>query len=90
MKIIVISTTAFILAIASFGSTAHADVNGFRTKVCQSIPLARPSGGATRERLQAIQRCNKGVRKFNKNSNTKVHQFIPPAEPTGGATRERI
>lgn len=27
-------------------------------RACEDIPLARPTGGATRERLQAIQQCN--------------------------------
>lgn len=58
MKTFVIGTTAFILAIASFGSAAYGNVDGSNTKVCQSVPIARPAGGATRERLQAIKRCN--------------------------------
>lgn len=29
-----------------------------KPRVCEDIPLARPTGGATRERLQAIQQCN--------------------------------
>lgn len=28
-------------------------------KACKSIPLPRPSVGGTRERMEAIQRCNK-------------------------------
>ncbi|MGL4617950.1 MAG: hypothetical protein ACRCZS_02680 [Chroococcidiopsis sp.] len=38
------------------------NINGAETsldpRVCEDIPLARPTGGATRERLQAIQQCN--------------------------------
>ncbi len=29
------------------------------TKACKSIPLPRPSVGGTRERIEAIRRCNK-------------------------------
>lgn len=29
------------------------------TKVCKSIPIARPSVGGTRERMEAIRRCHK-------------------------------
>ncbi|MDZ4877633.1 MAG: hypothetical protein CLLPBCKN_007068 [Chroococcidiopsis cubana SAG 39.79] len=28
------------------------------TTACEDIPLARPAGGATRERLQAIEQCD--------------------------------
>lgn len=61
MKALFIST-AFIVATVSFGSAAYANVNGANAKVCQSIPPASSSGGATRQRLQAIQRCNPKVR----------------------------
>lgn len=67
MKKFVIST-AFVLAIpavsfanASFGSAAYAkNVDGSRGN-CQFIPPARPSGGATRERIAAIEKCNEAL-----------------------------
>lgn len=99
MKALVIST-AFILmmptvsfANASFSSAADGNVDGSNTKVCQSIPTARPTGGATRARLQVLQLCNTGVRvqQFTKKFNTGgACQSIPPARPTVGATRERL
>lgn len=65
MKKFVIST-AFVLAIpavsftnASFGSAAYAkNVDSSRTENCQFVPPARPSGGATRETIAAIEECN--------------------------------
>ena len=58
MKTLIIGTT-FILAIGSFGAAAYGNMNGVSTEICQSISSARPAGGATRERLQAMQHCNK-------------------------------
>jgi len=29
------------------------------SRACEDIPLARPTGGATRERLQAIEQCDR-------------------------------
>lgn len=68
MKKFVIST-AFVLAIpavsfanASFGSAAYAkNVGGSRTENCQFVPPARPSGGATRERIAALEKCNEAL-----------------------------
>jgi hypothetical protein len=58
MKTLFISTT-LILTLASFGSAAYANVdNSSTTETCSSIPIAEPTGGATRQRLQAIKRCN--------------------------------
>lgn len=64
MKKFVIST-AFVLAIpavsfanASFGSAAYAKNVGGSGGNCQFIPPARPSGGATRERIAALEKCN--------------------------------
>ena len=58
MKTLFISTT-FVLTLASFGSATYANINNSgTTEVCQSIPIAEPSGGATRQRLQAIKQCN--------------------------------
>lgn len=38
------------------------NINGAETsseaRACEDIPLARPTGGATRERLQAIEQCD--------------------------------
>lgn len=61
--------TAFVLAIpvasfanVSFGSAAYAkNVDSSRTENCQFIPPARPSGGATRERIAALEKCNKAL-----------------------------
>ncbi|MDZ4876826.1 MAG: hypothetical protein CLLPBCKN_006261 [Chroococcidiopsis cubana SAG 39.79] len=43
-------------------SRPNPNINGAETsldlRVCEDIPLARPTGGATRERLQAIEQCN--------------------------------
>lgn len=89
MKALAIST-AFILAAGSFGSAAYANVNRANAKVCQSILPARPSGGATRQRLQAMQQCNPEVRQLPVKSNTAICQFVPLAEPTAGATRQRL
>ncbi len=90
MKALLISA-AFILTTVSFGSTAYANVNnGGTQKFCQSIPPARPSGGATRQRLQTMQRCNPRVRQLAVKSNTEICQFVALAEPTGGATRQRL
>lgn len=58
MKTLVIGT-AFILAIGSFGAAAYGNTNGANPGICQSTPQARPTGGATRERLQAIAQCSK-------------------------------
>lgn len=59
-------------------------------KFCQSIPPARPSGGATRQRLQAMQQCNPRIRQLAVKSTTGMCQFVALAEPTGGATRQRL
>ena len=37
------------------------DSDGSNTGACESISQARPTGGATREKLQHTQLCNKGV-----------------------------
>lgn len=58
--------TAFVLAIpvasftnVFFGSAAYAkNVDSSRTENCQFVPPARPSGGATRERIAALEKCN--------------------------------
>ncbi len=102
MKTLIIGT-AFILAMsttsnayASFDSAAYGKADGLNTGACQSIPPARPSGGATMQRIQAMQRCNIGVRQFPKQSNTVdglntgACQSIPSARPSGGATMQRI
>lgn len=95
MKILVIST-ALILAMPttnnaypSFGSAADRNVGGTNPKMCQSIPVARPAGKATRERLQAMQQCNTKAKQFTKEFNTEV---CSPSitEPTGAVTRERL
>lgn len=40
-------------------ATHHHSNDSNSTKACKSIPLPRPSVGGTRERMEAIERCNK-------------------------------
>ena len=63
-----VASTAFALVMLGanfsssyFSSTAYAKHkdNSNVTKVCRSIPQASPTGGGTRERMAAIERCNK-------------------------------
>ncbi|MBD2605776.1 hypothetical protein H6G81_14925 [Scytonema hofmannii FACHB-248] len=90
MKTLFISG-AFILAIASLGSTAFAQENRSNTSICNSIPPARPTGGATAVRLQALEQCYKGLPQGTiQSSITGVCAFVPPARPTGGATVARL
>lgn len=106
MKTLIIRT-ASILAIplgialldASLASTAYGQQDALRRKqVCESIPPARPTGGATLKRMQALQECYKQISQDTTQSSVKEGstQFntggcqIPPARPTGGATLTRL
>ena len=100
MKKLFIST-AFVLAIpavsfanASFSSAAYANAdNSNKKEACQLTPTVEPSGGATRERLQAMQKCDTGVagvQQFTQTSNTGSCKFVPIARPSGGASRQRL
>jgi hypothetical protein len=44
------------------GALTRPSINNAETssdpRACEDIPLARPTGGATRERLQAIEQCD--------------------------------
>ena len=42
-------------------STTSPNSDGSTTGACESISQARPTGGASREKLQDTQLCNKGV-----------------------------
>lgn len=96
MKALVISTVLILMiptvsfANPSLGSTAYENVSKSNKKLCQSIPTAKPTGGATRQRLQALQHCNKKVQQFSRESNTGEAYQSPIAEPSGGATRQRL
>lgn len=71
---------ALTLAIASFGSTAYANVKGSSTRDCQSIPPASPTGGGTRERMSAIKRCNEVRSEQQAPSTSPTKQPNPPSE----------
>lgn len=67
---------AVALAIVSFGSAAHAK-HGNRSdrydiEACQHIPPPRPTGGGTRERMVAIERCNEVRSKAQQKSSTSL------------------
>lgn len=105
MKTLIIRTASLLaipLSIAllnvSLGSTAYGQQDASKKQACESIPAARPSGGATLERMRALQECYKNlpqspiqssVRKDSVQSNTGGCQ-ISPARPTGGATVLRL
>ncbi|MDM9580506.1 hypothetical protein [Nostoc sp. GT001] len=99
MKIPVIRT-ASILAIplgiallhVSLGSAAYGNADTSKTGVCENIPPARPTGGASLARLQALQKCYKGLPQgtVQQSSKTGACANILPAEPTGGATSARL
>ena len=88
MKKFVVST-AFVLAIpaigfvsTSFSSAAYAKhVDGSAIGNCQFIPPARPSGGATRERIAAIEKCNVALSSGQQTPSTSPsEQPSPPSE----------
>lgn len=96
MKALVISTVLILMiptvsfANPSLGSAAYENVSKTNKKLCQSIPAVKPSGGATRQRLQALQHCNKKVQQFSRESITGEAYQSLIAEPSGGATRQRL
>lgn len=88
MKKFVIGT-AFVLAIpvasfanVSFGSAAYAkNVDSSRTGNCQFVPPARPSGGATRERIAALEKCNEALASEQQTPSTSLtDQPSPPSD----------
>ncbi|WP_337884473.1 hypothetical protein [Fischerella thermalis] len=101
MKTLVIRT-ASILAIplgiallqVSLGSAVYANADTSKTGACENIPPARPTGGATLARLQALQECYKGLPQgtvtVEQSSSTRTCANIYPARPTGGATSARL
>lgn len=73
--------TAFTLAIASFGAAAYANnVNSSNTQGCRSVPIARPSGGATRERIAALENCNYAA--SNEEQTPSTSQMTQPTSPS--------
>ncbi|RAM50013.1 MAG: hypothetical protein C6Y22_19685 [Hapalosiphonaceae cyanobacterium JJU2] len=99
MKTLVIRTTSILtipLGIAllqvSLGSAVYANADILKTGACENIPLARPTGGASLARLQALQECYKGLPQdtVQQSSSTGICANIPLAEPTGGATSARL
>ncbi|NMF61670.1 hypothetical protein DP113_33245 (plasmid) [Brasilonema octagenarum UFV-E1] len=113
MKTLIIRATSILaipLGIAllhtSSGSTAYGSVSESTVKACESIPPARPTGGATAARLQVLQQCNNRLQQStpttestgqptteksqNMNKSNTRGCAIPPARPTGGGTTERL
>lgn len=84
MKKFVIGT-AFVLAIPAvsvaniyFSSAAYAkNVDSSRRGNCQFVPLARPSGGAARERIAALEKCNEALA-----SKQQTHSTSPTNQPS--------
>lgn len=87
MKKLIIGTTFVVIGIASFNFPAYSNVSTSKSVNCSSIPIKRPTGGATRERLQMMQQCFTEVKQLTRDSNLGS---CPIAEPTGGATRARL
>ncbi len=73
-------------------NVSHLNADTSKTGACENIPPARPTGGASLARLQALQECYKGLPqgKVQQFSRTGACANIPPAEPTGGATSARL
>lgn len=88
MKTLFIGTTALILAIASFSSAAYGNVDGSNKGVCQSIPPTRPTGGGTRQRLQAIKRCNEAQSRGQQTPNTSPTEQPNPSSTVPSPTRQ--
>lgn len=85
MKTLFISTT-IILTLASFGSAVYANVNNSsKTEVCQSIPIAEPSGGATRQRLQALEQCNE-----IQSRNQQMPSTLPTEQPNSSSLEQQM
>lgn len=99
MKMFIIRTASFLalpvgiaLLNVSLGSTAYGQQSASNKQVCESIPPTRPTGGATLQRMQALQECYKNlpqrsiqssVKEDSRQSNTGCCQ-ITPTRPTGG------
>jgi len=59
MKAIILSSFSVLLIFTSSAPAfATEKVNGANTEACASIPPASSTGGATRERLEALRRCS--------------------------------
>lgn len=90
-----IYAAAFTLVIASIVPSAwakspnDAKVSHFGSSVCDSIPSARPTGGATSIRLQVLQQCYKNTPPSTIQSVIEGCE-LSPARPTGGATLARL
>ncbi len=87
MKKLFIST-AFVLAIASFGSAAYGNVDVFNKGVCQ-IPPRSTTGGGTRVRLEAIRKCDRAKQHSNKGGQLNGQQApstLPITLPNPPAT----
>lgn len=72
-----------------FPNTNTQQQSNFSSSACNSVPPARPTGGATSTRLQVLQQCYKNTPKGTIQSATGVCD-LPPARPTGGATVTRL
>ncbi|MBV8886039.1 MAG: hypothetical protein JO235_18875 [Chroococcidiopsidaceae cyanobacterium CP_BM_RX_35] len=59
MKNLIFSSLSVLLVFTiSAPAFANGKVNGATTEACASIPPASSTGGATRERLEALRNCN--------------------------------
>lgn len=72
-----------------FTNTNTQQQSSFSNSACNSIPPARPTGGATSTRLQVLQQCYKKTPRGTIQSAAGVCD-LPPARPTGGATLRRL
>ncbi|BDA73969.1 hypothetical protein CAL7716_081350 [Calothrix sp. PCC 7716] len=72
-----------------FPNTNTQQQNSFSNSACNSVPPARPTGGATSTRLQVLQQCYKNTPRGTIQSTAGVCD-LPPARPTGGATLRRL
>jgi|GEM_PF-5644201 len=89
-----IYATVFTLVIASTVPSAWARspndaISHSRSSVCDSVPSARPTGGATSIRLQVLQQCYKNTPPSTIQSAVGGCE-LTPARPTGGATLARL
>ncbi len=85
MQALVINTM-FILALASFGSPAYANVRLHKTVSYQLNLLEQPTGEAARERLEAMPRCDQEVRsrELQMSSASPMGQLNLPTEVASG------
>lgn len=56
-KLLIVFGTTLFLGIVSFEHTAFANTSSSHARTCQNIPIAEPSGGATRARVRAMNNC---------------------------------